>query len=331
MNTLSNRYEILFLYDCTDCNPNGDPLDENRPRTDPETGQATVTDVRIKRTVRDWFLTQEPDIEKRLASGREVLIRDTLKNDGHLSEGKDRAEQFLKDATKGKKGTAKRDALQQEILKTCIDARLFGAALPLGKNEPSLQLTGPVQFSAFNRSLHRVTPTMVQQTAAYAGNAKSNQKSFAERWLLPYALIAAYGVANENAATTTLMTTADLDTLLAGLWQGTADLNTHSKIGHQPLMLLLARYRPGHRLGALNQRIHLTAQDKEDIALRSTSDYQLDVSALLESLADYGPLEDLHIQQDPRLRCRDNNQEGLFAELARKRGISVAPRDSKLG
>ena len=53
MTAITNRYEILFIYEAKDCNPNGDPLDENRPRTDPETGEATISDVRIKRTVRD--------------------------------------------------------------------------------------------------------------------------------------------------------------------------------------------------------------------------------------------------------------------------------------
>ena len=56
---VKNRQEILFLYEARDCNPNGDPLDENRPRTDPETGVATVTDVRIKRTVRDYIMSLE--------------------------------------------------------------------------------------------------------------------------------------------------------------------------------------------------------------------------------------------------------------------------------
>ncbi len=325
MSTLNNRYEILFLYDCTDCNPNGDPLDENRPRTDPETGQATVTDVRIKRTVRDWFLAQQPDVEQRLANGREILIRDTQKPDGHLSEGKDRAEQFIKEAAKGKKGSARRDAIKEEVLRGCIDARLFGAALPLGKNEPSLQLTGPAQFSAFNRSLHRVAPQMVQQTAAYAGNAKSNQKSFAERWLLPYALISAYGVVNENAATSTQMTKADLDALMSALWQGTADLNTHSKIGHQPLLLVLAEYQPGHRLGALPQRLRLTDKSREDTALRSTADYKLDVSGLLQGFADCGQLIALYIHQDNRLRCIDGQTDGGLQQLAQERGLETKP------
>lgn len=323
MTAIANRTEILFLYEATDCNPNGDPLDENRPRTDPETGVATVSDVRIKRTVRDYFLSLEPDVEKRLAAGREVLIRDTLKTDGHLSEGRDRAEQFLTEAGKGKKGEAKRQALETAVTQGCIDARLFGATLPMGKNEPSLQLTGPVQFSAFNRSLHRVSPTLVQQTAAYAGKSDSNQKSFAERWLLPYALIAAYGVANETAAQTTGMTNADLDLLLQGLWRGTAALNTHSKIGHDPLLLIVAHYQPGYRLGALTRRVSLANQSVEDTALRSTRDFQLDVGELLTAWRDTPQLTGLRVMQDARLRCQSGSQTGLFAELARQASLPV--------
>ncbi|RUQ41755.1 MAG: type I-B CRISPR-associated protein Cas7/Csh2 [Candidatus Competibacteraceae bacterium] len=323
MTILSKRYEILFIYEAKDCNPNGDPLDENRPRTDQETGEATVSDVRIKRTVRDYFLSLEPDVEKRLAAGREVLIRDTLKADGYLSESKDRAEQFLSEAAKGKKGEEKRRLLESAVLRGCIDARLFGATLPLGKSEPSLQLTGPVQFSAFNRSLHRVSPTLVQQNAAYAGSDKGNQKSFAERWLLPYALIAAYGVANETAARTTGLSEADLDLLLQGLWRGTAALNTHSKLGHDPLLLVVAHYQPGYRLGALPRRIALSDKTTEDTALRSTHDFQLEVGELLAAWRDFPMLTDLRVLQDARLRCRAGGRTGSFTELATAAGLPV--------
>ena len=327
MTVIMNRYEIQFNYEARDCKPKGDPLDENRPRTDPETGEATISDVRIKRTVRDYFISLEPDVEKRLAVGREVLIRDTLKADGYLSEGKDRAEQFLTEAAKGKKGEEKRRAVEAAVLRGCIDARLFGATLPLGKNEPSLQITGPVQFSAFNRSLHRVSPTLVQQTAAYAGSDKGNQKSFAERWLLPYALIAAYGVANETAAQTTGLSEADLDLLLQGLWRGTAALNTHSKLGHDPLLLVAAQYRPGYRLGALPRRIALADKTVEDTALRSTRDYRLEVGELLAAWRDYPALTGLRVMQDQRLRCQAGGVAGLFAELAGQAGLPVAALD----
>lgn len=320
-NVIENRQEILFLYEAKDCNPNGDPLDENRPRTDQETGVATVTDVRIKRTVRDYLLSKEPDVERRLESGTEILIRDTLKADGFLSEGKDRAEQFLDQAGKGSKGQEKVAALQQAILKGCIDARLFGSTLPIEKG--SLKLTGPVQFSAFNRSLHRVAPQLVQQTAAFAGGAKANQKSFAERQLLPYALIAAHGVVNEVAARTTQLTDADLDLLLEGLWHGTSSLNTHSKIGHDALLLLRLCYKPGRRLGALAERISINTEI-EDIAIRSTKDYRLDVQPLLDALSKAGDIiVRIDIKEDARMVCADDEQEGTFSSLAAMRDIEV--------
>jgi CRISPR-associated protein Csh2 len=326
MTDVSHRHEILFLYECTDCNPNGDPLDENRPRTDPEMGVATVTDVRIKRTVRDYLLSLEPDVKKRLAAGREILVRDTFKPDGFLSEGKDRAEQFLDEATKKKKSEEKRKAAEDAICEGCIDARLFGAALPLGKNTASVQLTGPVQFSAFNRSLHRVAPTFVQQTAAYAGSAKAEQKSFAERWLLPYALIAAYGVVNEVAAKTTQMSMEDLEVLLEALWRGTANLNTHSKIGHEPLLLIVAEYAPGRRIGALPRLIGIE-HELEDTALRSTADYTLDIARLLEALKNCAFLARLRVAQNTRLRCKAIEKEAPFAELADSAALEIETLD----
>ncbi|MEY3220312.1 MAG: hypothetical protein RIT27_1669 [Pseudomonadota bacterium] len=322
-NIIENRYEILFLYECKDCNPNGDPLDENRPRTDAETGQATVTDVRIKRTIRDYLLGKNPDVESRLKEGMEILIRDTLKNDGFLSEGKDRAEQFLKSIEKEAKKGEKRYALQSAILTHCIDTRLFGCALPVGKGEGSIQVTGPVQFSAFNRSLHRVSPIMVQQTAAFAGNAKAEQKSFAERWLVPYALISSYAVINEVSAQTSQMTTKDLNELLEAIWQGTSSLNTHSKIGHDPMLLVVAEYEPMQRLGALTTRINLTDKVREDTALRSSEDYKVDVSKLLEGFKHFKGLKNLKIRQDSRLQLKANDQTGNFISLAKSIGLSV--------
>ncbi len=323
MDTLQNRYEILFLYECKDNNPNGDPLDENRPRTDPETGQATVTDVRIKRTIRDYLLAKEPDVESRLKNGQEILIRDTQKADGFLSEGKDRAEQFLKYIEKDAKKGEKRLILQNAILEHCIDARLFGCALPVAKGEGSIQVTGSVQFSSFNRSLHRVAPVMVQQTAAFAGNAKAEQKSFAERWLLPYALIAAYAVVNEVSARTSKMTQADLNLLIEALWDGTANLNTHSKSGHEPMLLVVAEYEPMQRLGALSSRIEMTDKQMEDTALRSTKDYAVDVSDLLEGFKACKGLKQLQVRQDSRLQLKAGGQSGGFAELAKNVDITV--------
>ncbi|OQW91174.1 MAG: type I-B CRISPR-associated protein Cas7/Csh2 [Beggiatoa sp. IS2] len=347
--TITNRYEILFLYECKDCNPNGDPLDENRPRTDPETGQATVTDVRIKRTIRDYLLAKNPDVKDRLKNGMEILVRDTLKTDGSLSEGKDRAKQLGN----------KRKEIRDNALQQCIDARLFGCVLPTGsskgkdkksgkgkksKNEElpleemesesasnnndsekgtAVQITGPVQFSAFNRSLHRVAPIMVQQTGAFAGGKGVDVKTLAERWLVPYALIASYAVVNEVSARTSQMTQVDFNLLLEALWEGTASLNTHSKMGHDPMLLIVAEYEPMHRLGALSSRIKLDEKTQEDTALRSTADYKVNVSDLLDGFKQCKALKTLKVRQDNRLQLKANDQSADFISLAKQAGLPV--------
>ena len=196
--------------------------------------------------------------------------------------------------------------------------------MPLGKDKESIKITGPVQFSAFNRSLHQVSPLFVQQTGAYASDKDKSQKTIAERWLLPYAIIAAYGVANENAARTTGLSKADIDLLLEGLWQGTAGLNTHSKIGHDPLLLVVAEYKPGYRLGALPRRIALADKTVEDTALRSTNDFKLEVGGLLSAWRDYPALIGLRVAEDPRLQCRAAEQFGLFSQLAAQAKLPVS-------
>ncbi|OLS14986.1 MAG: CRISPR-associated protein, Csh2 family, partial [Promethearchaeota archaeon CR_4] len=126
---IKNRSEIVFIYDVRENNPNGDPLAENRPRIDEETKTCFVTDVRLKRTIRDYLQQHE---------GQVILIGDFEKDDGTIKMAKDRAEE-LGVIGAGKDG-------ERVLLKQCIDARLFGCALPLGEGVRSLQITGPVQF-----------------------------------------------------------------------------------------------------------------------------------------------------------------------------------------
>ncbi len=254
-------------------------MDENKPRVDPETGVATVTDVRIKRTIRDYWFTRK---------GLEILVRDTFTDDGYLKDGKGRASDFF-----AKAQVAKTDSvveiekkLKQVVLDACIDVRCFGSTLPFEvdkKKSGSLTLTGPVQFSGFNRSLHPVSTQFIQGTAAFASTAKSSQKSFREDYIVHYACIAAYGVVNEIAARDTGMSETDRALLLEGLWRGTQDLISRSKMGHRPLMLLHVRYRDGFRLGDLASRVAL-ASDLEPHKLRTVGDYAIDVGRLASAL-----------------------------------------------
>lgn len=310
--SVTNRQEILFIYEAKDCNPNGDPLDENKPRTDPETGVATVTDVRIKRTVRDYL---------HQVKGQEILVRDTFDSDGYLRDGKGRCEDFYKAAE-----VSDRDSItdlvtkvQKAILQACIDTRLFGCTLPVefGKKKSSIRLTGPVQFNGFNRSLHRIAPVLVQGTAGFASSKNATQKSFREDHVVPYACIAACGVINEIAARSTGLSDADVNLLLEGLWKGTQGLISRSKEGHTPLALIRFTYHDSYRIGDLAGRISLDSV-KEDIQIRSINDYRINVASLLDAVQSAKEkIISIEVLQDDRLVFLDGDKSGKFAGLAR--------------
>ena len=202
-----NRSELLFLYDINDANPNGDPLDENKPRIDEETETNFVTDVRLKRTIRDYL--------KEFAD-EEIFVREKSSDSGEgLQDAKTRALDYLPENDYKTFDEAK-NILKDNILSNCIDARLFGGTVPLeikiGKknHKGSITLTGPVQFR-MGRSLHKVDLKYIKGTGAFASQDGKTQKTFREEYILPYSLIAFYGVINENAASSTNMTEDDID------------------------------------------------------------------------------------------------------------------------
>ncbi len=274
---LNERSEILFVYQVKDANPNGDPLEDNKPRTDPETGVATVTDVRIKRWIRDYW---------RDRLNKPIWIIEDWKEDGTLKEAFERLDELMKKAKKETKEIDSSNPKFKEALalvsNTWIDVRTFGCVMPTG-GKRTVTLTGPVQFSGFNRSFHKVEPMTIQGTAAFPSKAKQHQRSFREDQILPYACIGVYGVVNEIASRETGMTEEDRHLLLEGLWKGCLDLISRSKFGHQPLMLIHIKYNDGYRIGDLTQRIKFIG-NVEDDKLRDVTDFKLDLRKLKEDI-----------------------------------------------
>ncbi len=293
---LTTRTEILFVYDIADANPNGDPNDENRPRMDIESSKAKVSDVRLKRTIRDYLHG---------VCGEEIFVREIEKSDGTIQEGKDRAEDFLGEPGKTVDSVLKkRNIIQKNVLEKCIDARLFGATIPVSaakKNEKdsSVTLTGPVQF-AMGTSLHRVEPRFIKGTGAFASGQGKEQKTFREEYVLPYALIAFYGIVNQQAAKTTQLTLADTEKLFEAIWYGTKNLITRSKIGQRPLLLLLVDYTAGNAnsyIGRLDRFLDVKRENGDivhpsnearirDEQLRDVFQAQLDLGRLEKALSE---------------------------------------------
>jgi len=293
-----NRQEILFLYDIKDANPNGDPLDSNKPRIDEETGINIVTDVRIKRNVRDYLFNYK---EYNGTNGKDIFVRETIldEKNKYIKDGKNRAKDFKENA--------------DEIIKSCIDIRLFGGVLPLEKS--SITFTGPVQFQ-MGRSLHKVEIKHIKGTGAFASNAKSKQSTFREEYILPYSLIAFHGMVNENAAKHTKLTDEDINLLMDGLWNGTKNLISRSKFGQMPRLLLKINYnKEGFFIGELDKFVKIIS-DKRDEELRDLSEFSLDVSLLKNKLDKYKEsIESIDYSIDDRLQLVIGEKNILIGEL----------------
>ena len=323
MSNLSTRSELLFLYEIENANPNGDPLNENRPRYDTEDARALVSDVRLKRTIRDyWYAYKGYNGE----NGKDIFVRETeYEGEGKnadktfISDGKRRAKSFMLDS-KSKK--VDKDAIRRNILDQCIDVRTFGGVIPLPND--SITLTGPTQFQ-MGKSLHATSVETIQGTGAFASGDNKTKSTFRTEYVLPYALIGFNGIVNEHAAQLSEMTAADRDLLLEGIWEGTKNVISRSKFGQTPMFLLHVEYEPGYYVGNLRQRIGFrTKNDRPGVEVRGTEDYHLDLTKLFDALKAAGDkVKSVHLRHDNRLDLRYGTGEDNRLELSPDQKIDL--------
>ncbi len=309
---INSRQEILFIYDVTDANPNGDPLDENKPRIDEETGINIVTDVRLKRTIRDYLYSYKGFDVK---GGKDIFVREIPDEESGIQDAKKRALDFLnseieeeidrKELVSGfVSGKVKIDTKELFILKEnisknliclSIDVRLFGATVPMEVTKDktkkgdkdiksSITFTGPVQFN-MGRSLNKVVLTHIKGTGAFASKLGREAKTFRDEYILPYSLIAFHGIVNENAARETQLQESDVELMQEALWMGTKNLITRSKMGHMPRLMIRVVYKQDNFfIGELQKRIKINSSI-EDEKIRGPEDFVLDIGKLLEELS----------------------------------------------
>jgi len=308
MSFIKNRSEILFMYDVKDANPNGDPLDENKPRIDEDTGINLVTDVRLKRTIRDYLYKYKK---------QEIFVREIEDTEGHIQDAKLRAEDFL---TKNGKSLDKskleliemKSIIDTNVLDNCIDVRLFGVTLPVEKDKThksSITHTGPVQFK-IGRSLHKVFMKHFKGTGAFASGKGAEQKTFREEDFLPYSLICFYGIINENVAQETKLTEDDVKYLLDGIWNGTKNLISRSKAGQMPRLLIKINYKESNfHIGDLNNLVKKASDEIPDSEIRDISQIPLDITKLIDILQENKEkILDVDYKVDDRLVMIYNNE-----------------------
>lgn len=231
MSEIKTRKEILFLYEVIDSNPNGDPLEGNKVRIDSETQQAIVTDVRLKRTVRDYLISK----------GSPVFVRPVYEGTKLLTKKKVLEKDLGSEVSKDK------------VIDKYIDLRLFGATI--AEEKARITFTGPVQFR-FGRTLHPVEEQSHKGTTVFPSEEGKEQGTFTDIHKIPYGLISFYGIVNENAAKETKLTEDDVNLLYEGLWNGTKNLITRSKFSHNPKLLLVVDYKePNFFIGDIDRLI----------------------------------------------------------------------------
>lgn len=269
-NSTINNSEILLLYEAKLCNPNGDPDDENRPRIDPKTRINLVSDVRLKRFFRNYIIDRygEGKIWVSTVDGKHV----------------DATERVSKLTTPDKD-------IVESVLENCIDARLFGATIPLkggkkgDKRGESHSIIGPVQFT-WGYSLHPVeivdssTITSMfkgRETEAEAGTIGKDYRVY-------YSLIAFYGVINGMRARDSQLKKEDILILDNMLWDSIViDATTRSKIGHTPHLYLRIEYKETSYLhGDLRKYIQVSQQENKPI--RDLSDLNVNLQPLIDYL-----------------------------------------------
>lgn len=223
---LNNRYDFVLLFDVKDGNPNGDPDAGNLPRVDAETGSGLVTDVSLKRKVRNFV---------GLVKGEQPPFEIYVKEKAILNKQHERAYQAIPGGAgalagddKKRKGGDKVAEARDWMCKNFFDVRTFGAVMSTGVN--CGQVRGPVQFT-FARS---VDPIVVQEhsitrmavaTEAEAEKQGGDNRTMGRKFTVPYGLYVAHGFVSAHLANQTGFSEEDLELL----WQALANMFEHDR------------------------------------------------------------------------------------------------------
>lgn len=201
MKDLKNRIDFVYIFDVKDGNPNGDPDAGNLPRVDAETGMGLVTDVCLKRKVRNYV-----QVAKECTEGYDIFIKEKAVLNTLID--KSHEEQMVKDA---KDKTA---AAQDIMCRNYYDVRTFGAVMSTGKNAG--QVRGPIQFT-FARSVdpimtseHSIT-RMAVATEKEAEKQGGDNRTMGRKATIPYGLYVCHGFISANLAKQTDFSEEDLD------------------------------------------------------------------------------------------------------------------------
>lgn len=201
---VTNRYDFVYFFEVTDGNPNGDPDAGNLPRIDPETNQGLVTDVCLKRKVRNYVAAVKQEALDYKIYVREKAVLNNQHNEAYKAlDLKPESKKLPKDEKKAREIT-------QWMCQNFYDIRTFGAVMTTEVN--SGQVRGPIQLT-FARSLDPVVSAEFSITRCAVTNEKEadKERTMGRKFTVPYGLYRCHGFLNATLAASTGFSLDDLE------------------------------------------------------------------------------------------------------------------------
>jgi CRISPR-associated protein Csh2 len=307
MNTIKNSSDFLFIYEASQCNPNGDPDQENKPRMDYDTKTNLVTDTRVKRFIRDYlkatneeeliFVDMEGDSKVSVDSKLKAVIKRTVENEGELekafsdnpdalkvykeiiSKEKD-AESVWKTITdkKFKHKEVNYELLAYLVKEKFIDIRMFGSAFAVGGFTKAY--TGPIQLN-WGYSFNKVE---LIDSSSIVTIMNDDSSTFGKDYRVHYSLLGFNGTVNSPAARSTGLTNEDVIVFRNAIWESIPASPTRSKLNQYPKLYLEIVYNEGISNGQFGDlRNFVEATPKQGIAdkqVRRFKDLDIDLNSL---------------------------------------------------
>ncbi len=286
MTAITNRYEFVYLFDVENGNPNGDPDAGNMPRIDPETGHGLVTDVCLKRKIRNFV-----EIAKSGQEGFNIYVAEK----SVLNRSNEMAYKALELKSEKKKLPKEQEKARQLTRWMCdnfFDVRTFGAVMTTEVN--CGQVRGPVQLT-FAKSVEPIMPSEISITRMAVTNEKDLEKerTMGRKYIVPYALYRAEGYISAHLASGdkgTGFSESDLELL----WQALANMFEHDHSAARGKMsargLVVFKHQdalgnaPAHKLF---DAVSVQRKPASEGPARAFADYQVSVdqTALPESVS----------------------------------------------
>lgn len=208
MSELKNRYEFVLLYDVQDGNPNGDPDLGNQPRMDLETGYGLVTDVCLKRKVRNYVMLTRGN-----QKGYDIFVKEKAVLNNMIAEKWDEAAdgKTPKEVKEAKETQNVENKARDLLCKDYYDIRTFGAVLSTG-DKGAGQVRGPIQLT-FSRSYDPIVVAEHSITRMAVTNEKDadKERTMGRKYTVPYALYCARGFVSPQLAAQTGFSEEDLE------------------------------------------------------------------------------------------------------------------------